>query len=389
MNDMREGYGRQRLADFALDPRFRHLNHGSFGALPNEVARAEMAWRSRIEANPTRFLAFELPELMRGTATAIAAFLGGEGGDWALVENATAGANAVIASLALGPGERLLATSHVYGAVRNTMRHHAARAGADYAEIAVPVPYPGEDVLLELVSAALDGRTRLAVFDHVSSHPATILPVRRLVELCHARGVPVLIDGAHAPGLLPLDVPAIGADWYVGNLHKWAFAPRGTAALHVAPERRAALHPLSISHGYGQGFPAEFDWTGTRDFSAWLAAPEGIAFWQRAGGIGLMERNRALAQAAAEFLVGEWGTDIAAPADCRAAMATIRLPLAGEATAERARALFRRLGEEHAIVAPVFGLAGALWLRISAQIYNDTSDYQRLAEAVRHLARAA
>ncbi|MCW5729872.1 MAG: aminotransferase class V-fold PLP-dependent enzyme [Alphaproteobacteria bacterium] len=389
MSGGQDGYGRRLLAEFALDPGFTHLNQGSFGALPNEVAAAEAGWRRRIEGNPTRFLAFELPGQMRRTAGEIAAFLGGSAGDWALVENATAGANAVIAALALRPGEKLLATSHVYNAVRNTLRHHAARAGAEYVELPVPVPYPGDEALLEQIGAALDGRVRIAVFDHVSSHPATILPVRRLVELCHGRGVPVLIDGAHAPGLLALDVPALGADWYVGNLHKWAFAPRGTAALYVAEAWRASLHPPGISHGYGQGFPLEFDWTGTRDFSGWLAAPEGIGFWRRAGGEHLMDRNRALARTAAEFLAAEWRTELAAPAQNLAAMATIRLPWPGEAGIDQARALFHRLVEEQRIVAPVFSLAGALWLRISAQIYNEADDYQRLAEAIRRLVRAA
>jgi isopenicillin-N epimerase len=246
-------------------------------------------------------------------------------------------------------------------------------------EAAVPFPLEDSAQVVAAVSSRLGSRTRIAVFDHVTSSTAVVFPVHELTALCHAAGVPVLIDGAHAPGMLSLDVPSIGADWYTGNCHKWLMAPKGSAFFWVAPERQADIHPLVISHGFDQGFTAEFDWIGTRDPSAWLSVPAAIDFHERLGGPKMRERNAALAREQASVLARAWKTERGAPDPLTGSMAAIRLPLRETATADRALELRRKMFDEHHIEAPVTAFAGALWVRISAHAYNRPADYARLA----------
>jgi isopenicillin-N epimerase len=366
-----------------LDPAVAFLNHGSFGATPRAVLAAQDEWRRRMERRPTGFMAYELPAALRDAAARLAGFLGARGDDLAFVENATAGCNAVLGSLALGPGDEILVIDHGYAAVRKAAEHAAARAGARVVEAILPFPAPTATAIVESVAGRLGPRTRLAIFDHVTSPTALVLPIAQLVALCRSAGAPVLVDGAHAPGMLELDVPAAGADWYVGNCHKWLMAPKGAGFLWASPERQAGLHPPVISHGLGQGFLAEFDWIGTRDPSGWLAVPAAIDFHERLGGARLRRRNRAVVQDAANGLAASWRTIRGADdAGLAGSMATVRLPLpAGESTPERALELRRRLDCEHRIEVPVISFAGALWVRISAQAYNEPADYERLKAA--------
>jgi isopenicillin-N epimerase len=208
-----------------------------------------------------------------------------------------------------------------------------------------------------------------------------VLPVAEIAGLARAAGARVLIDGAHAPGQVPLDLEATGADWYVGNCHKWLLAPRGCGFLWAPAGRQPPLHPLAISHGYGSGFIAEFDWTGTRDPSPFLAVPAGIACHERFGGRALMARNAALAREAARLLVAAWGTETGGPESAFAAMVTVRLP-PGAAPLDGGVALQRRLQRDHGIAAAIVAEAGALWVRIAAQAYNELADYERLAMAL-------
>ena len=228
-----------------LDPNWLNVNHGSFGATPRVVLAAQSTWRRRMETQPGAFMARRLPAALRAAAAALGALTGGAAADIALIENATSGCNAVLHSLPLQQGDEVLILSHVYGAVRNIVRHVADRAGACVVE--APLPFPGTTAegILSALAAALSPRTRLAVLDHITSPSALVLPVARMAALCRAAGVPVLIDGAHGPGQVALDLPAIGADWYVGNCHKWLMAPKGAAFLWAAPHRQAGLHPVT------------------------------------------------------------------------------------------------------------------------------------------------
>jgi isopenicillin-N epimerase len=216
-------------SEWLLDPDVTFLNHGSFGATPRAVLAEQARWRERMERHPTGFMSFVLPGALREAAARLATFVGAAAPDLVFVENATAGCNAVLTSIALSAGDEILLTDHGYPAVRKAALHVAARTGARVVEAAIQFPIEEPSDIIATVTARLGPRTRLVVLDHVTSPTAVILPVRELTALCRAAGARVLIDGAHGPGMLPLDIPAIGADWYVGNCHKWLMAPKGSA----------------------------------------------------------------------------------------------------------------------------------------------------------------
>lgn len=360
------------------------LNHGGYGLTPKPVLRVQARLKAEMERDPVRFLEREtLGRRLLEARTAAAEALGASVEDLVFIDNATTGVNAVLQSLALPSGAEVLSTDHMYPAVRNAVRHTLLLLGGRIVEAPLPWPVAAEGEIVAAVERALTPRTALAVFDLIASRTAIRLPVERLTALARARGVPVLIDAAHAPGQIPLDLAALGADWAVGNLHKWYFAPRGCAVLWVRPGRGANLHPTVISHGYGGGLAAEFDWTGTRDVTPFLSAPAGIAFHRELGGPALMARNRRLAVEAAMLLAESWGTEVAGTPEQRAAMASVRVPgVFSGPVAEAARTLHHRLLRRHRIQVPIFPIKEALWLRISAQGYNDIAEYRRLAAAV-------
>jgi isopenicillin-N epimerase len=248
-------------------------------------------------------------------------------------------------------------------------------------------PYASAPVVeaFEAALAASGERCRLAIVDHVTSESALRLPAEAIVASCRARGVPVLVDGAHAPGAIPVDLGALGADWYAANLHKWAWSPRSCGILWAAPERQPGLHPPVISWGLDRGFTAEFDWIGTRDPSAALAAPAGIGLLEEAGALAVREYDHRLAWEAGALLAERWGTRLPAPEAMIATMITLPLPVRFGATPEAAASVRDRLLLEHRIEVQVHAWREALWARVSAQIYNDMGDVERLADAVRTL----
>jgi isopenicillin-N epimerase len=379
-------YGAAAKAEWGLAPELANLNHGSFGSTPLAVMAAQDAWRRRIEANPTQFMSRESRPALRDAARRVAAELGAEGDDIVFSENATSAANAVLRSLDFKPGDEILITSLGYPAIRNAALYVADRAGAGVVEVGIPLPVRDADSILAAVQAKLSGRTRLAIFDHICSGSALVLPVERLTGLAHRAGAAVLIDGAHVPGQLPLDLAGLGVEYYVANLHKWLMAPRGTGILWARRDLQAGLHPLTISHGYRKGFIEEFDWTGTKELTGWLSAPAGIDFFHRLGGERLMARNRELALAMGRMLSKAWDTPLAGPLQMFAAMAVVALPNAGPATFERSTELRLYLAEQHGIEAAVNASDGRLWVRIMAQAYNEPADYERLRRAFERIA---
>jgi isopenicillin-N epimerase len=379
--------GKSVRHEWALDPDFLSVNHGSFGAAPRVVLAAQRDWQLRMEAQPGRFMRAVLPDALRHAADRLGALIGADGKDIAFVDNATTGCNAVLRSLRLQAGDEIVVLSHGYGAVRNTVRYVAERSGARMVESEVPFPHPVADAIVANIAGALTKRSRLAVVDHITSGSALVLPLQRMVAACHAAGVPVLVDGAHAPAQVSLDMRAIGADWYAGNCHKWLCAPKGSAFLYAAPERQHDLHPVTISHGFGKGFLEEFDWTGTRDPSAYLATSVAIDFHARLGGEALMARNIALAAEATSLLARRLNTEPGATGALAGSMGVVRLPLTGNATAERSLALRARLLEA-GTDAPTHVMADAIWLRLSAAAYNDIEDYERLAEITARIVRS-
>ena len=373
-----------------LEEHVDFLNHGSFGAVPRVVFDEQTEWRRRVEARPVEVLARRGDELIADAKAAAGAWLGMRPDDFGLVTNATDGVNAVLRSLTWRPGDELLTTSHVYNAVRQAMKYVAGRAGATYREVEVPLPLAGSGEVIERLVAGLSDRTRLLVIDHVTSPTGLIFPVGPIVRACAERGVDVLIDGAHAPAMLPLNVSATGAAYYAGNLHKWAFAPRGAGFLWVRPDRQADIHPTVISHRLGEGVAREFAWQGTRDVTAWLTVPRAVEFLADLGEQRVRDHNHALAVWAHRLLNTRWGDDPISPTDGSmvGSMAAVPLPLAlQDMTEEQGLALQRRLYTAHRFEVPLHCFAGQWLLRVSCQVYNTTAQYERLAEVVGSLSQ--
>jgi isopenicillin-N epimerase len=310
---------------------------------------------------------------------------------WGFVANATAGVNAVLRSLDLAPGDELVTTDHVYNAVRKAMIYRARQSGGVYREVALPLPITGDDPLLEALRPALTARTRLVVVDQITSPTALALPLEGLLRECRHRGIEVLVDGAHAPGMVPVHVADVGATYWTGNLHKWCCAPKTVGVLWVAPERRGAVHPASVSHFLDEGLLAEFEWQGTLDIAPWMTAGVAIDFMGQWGWERLMAHNRQLAAWAHRLLCARWEVEPLSPLDGRwlGSMATVALPPEVRALHATAESLQAGLYEEHRIEAPVVDFGGRWHIRVSAQAYNHADQYERLAQAILEIAARA
>jgi isopenicillin-N epimerase len=375
-----EHFGVAAREAFLLDPQLAFLNHGSFGATPRCVRETQDAWRARCERSPVHFMSKVLEPALRAAADRLAAFLGARGADLVFVDNATSGINAVLRSLPLGPGDEVLYTNHGYGAVNQAVQFACRRSGAAPVAARIPFPIAERGQVLDALAAVLTERTRVAVIDHITSASGLVLPLAEMIALCRARGAWVIVDGAHAPGMLPLEIPQLDADFYAGNCHKWLCAPKGAGFLWVAPHAQARIDPLVISWGWGEGFSQAFDWPGTRDFSPWLAVPAALDFHHRVAPEQRHAYGNGLAARAADMIERAWGVAAAAPADMRAAMVTIALPTDQPATRTEADRIHDALYGDFGVEVPVFEFKGRLWVRISAQCYNVIEDYVRLLD---------
>jgi isopenicillin-N epimerase len=378
---------------WALDPAVAFLNHGSFGACPAPVLEAQQRLRQEMEREPVRFLGRELEGRLDAARAGLGAFLGAEPDDLAFVPNATTGVNTVLKSLAFGPDDELLTTDHLYDACRNALEFAARRAGARVVVAPVPFPLDHEQRVVDAVLGAVTRRTRLALLDHVTSPTGLVLPLGRLVAELARDGIDTLVDGAHAPGMLPLDLRALGAAYYAGNCHKWLCAPKGAAFLHVRHDRQAGIRPLVLSHGANSPradrsrFRLEFDWTGTHDPTAYLAVPEAIRVLGAAlpgGWPALMARNRALALAARRRLAEALGLAPPCPDAMIGSLAAVPLPDADRPMPPRRDPLQVALLERFRIEVPVIAWPASpgRLLRVSAQLYNTPEQYLRLADAL-------
>ena len=370
-----------------LQPDIAFLNHGSFGARRRETFDHQDDWRRRIEADPIEVLGRQSEKLLEEAKEPVGALLGMRASDFGFVTNATEGVNAVLRSLKFQAGDEILTTNHVYNAVRQAMKQTARLAGASWREIQVPFPVASSHQIENAVIDALTPRTRLVVIDHVTSPTALIFPVKQIVERCAGRGVEVLIDGAHAPGMIDLNVESLGAAYYTGNLHKWICAPMGCAFLWVRPDRQKEIHPSVVSHHLDEGFTKEFSWQGTRDISAWLSVGKAVKSLARFGWNEVKKHNHDLAVWARQMLCDAWQVPALAPESLLGSMATLDLPgrLPQISPAQR-NDLMQQLYDEHKVEVPLFFLNDTLYLRISCQIYNRPEHYERLAKAISRLA---
>lgn len=365
---------------WALDPSVCFLNHGSFGACPRPVLQRQAELRARLEAEPVRFMKRELEPALDAARIALARFLGARPEHLAPVTNATTGVNAVVRSLRFTADDEILTTSHLYNACHNVLR----RSGARIVVVDLPLPLTGASQIVERVLGAVTPKTRLLLLDHVTSPTGLVFPVDVIVPECERRGVMVLVDGAHAPGMLPLSLDALGASFYTGNLHKWVCTPKSAAFLHVRPDRQALIQPCVTSHGANSPrtdrsrFQLEFDWVGTTDLTPFLCVPEALAAMASlhdGGWPELMDANHHDALAAREQLQRVLGVPPIAPPELVGAMAAVSLGAPGEGLQDR---LFFEAGIE----VPVIPFDGAWLVRVSCQRHVRPGDVERLAQTL-------
>jgi len=383
---------------FLLDPRFVFLNHGSFGACPRGVFDRATLFREAFERDPIGFVTRELEPGLDEARQAVARFVGADATDIAFVKNATTGVNTVLASLDLTPGDEVLVTDHGYGACNIAAAEWAARSGARVVTATVPFPIAGPGAVVEAVLARVTPKTKLAIVDHVTSPTGVLFPVAELARELRAHGVQVLVDGAHGPGMVPLELRTLGVDYYTGNFHKWCCTPKGTAFLWAEKDLQSRLHPLVRSHGARSQrtdrsrFLLEFDWTGSDDPSGVLALPFALDF---VGGLmpggwdAIRAHNRVLALEARAILLEAVGGKPACPDEMVGALAAVILPDAPAATSAPpgwpfAEPLYSALRERHGIEAMVihFPRAPQQLVRVSAHVYNHRADYEVLARAL-------
>jgi isopenicillin-N epimerase len=374
-----------------LDPEVVFLNHGSFGACPRHVLAVQTEWRLRMERDPVQFLARDLEGRLDEARAAVAGFVGCDAQDLVFVPNATTGVNAVLRSLRLRRGDELLTTDHAYNACRNTLDFVAGQAGAKVVTAHVPFPLSSADEVVRAFANAASERTKLALLDVVTSPSGLILPVERIVR--ELAGIDVLLDGAHAPGMIPLDLRSLNVPFFTGNCHKWLCAPKGAGILYVRPDRQADVRPTVISHGASAQRPdrsrflLEFDWTGTGDPSPYLCVPEAIAYMGSllpGGWDALRRHNRELALEGRRGLCEVLSIQAPCPDDMIGSLASVPLPPPVGPTfrpfeVDPLQAALR----QQRIEVPVFPWPeGGRTLRISAQLYNRPEEYRRLAAAL-------
>ena len=374
---------------FLLDPGIAFLNHGSFGACPREVFEAQQHWQLEMERNPVAFLGRRSADLLSQARAALGKALGASGEHLVFVPNSTTGVNIVARSFALSEGDEVLSTDLEYGACDATWQRVCAQHGAHYRRVTIPLPYQREQVVQRLMDAVTP-RTRMIFLSHITSTTALTLPIADVCRAARERGIATLVDGAHAPGQVALDIDALGADFYVGNCHKWLCAPKGAGFLHAQPEHHEALDATVISWGYAEGtgghtgfdaylgrsvFERRMQWQGTRDIAAWLAVPAAIDFLARHDWPAVRVRCHELARHALQVLTQRHGLVPIAQDEDWAQMVAIPVP------PQDAEALRQRLYDESQIEVPVTTHAGRVFVRVSVQGYNTMHDIERLLAA--------
>ncbi|MEO0425064.1 MAG: aminotransferase class V-fold PLP-dependent enzyme [Pseudomonadota bacterium] len=382
---------------WTLDPDIAFLNHGSFGACPRPVLAEQQAWRDRLERQPVQFFARDLAGLLDEARAPLAQFLGCAPADLAWVTNATAGVNAVLQSQPLAPGDELLTTDHEYNACRNVLDYVAARTGARVVVATLPLPIEEPAHVVDTLVRAVTANTRLLLVDHVTSQTGLVLPIAAIAKAMRERGIRVLVDGAHAPGMVPVALDTLPVDYYTGNCHKWLCAPKGAGFLWVAAQHQEEVRPAIISHGANaptgerSRFRNEFDWNGTSDPTAMLCVPAALRFMGEllpGGWPALREQNRALALTARELLIDALGGAPLAPPEMIGSMVAHPLPPSRDASPPTsmlyANPLQESLLREHRIEVPIvpWPAPPARLVRISAQLYNELDEYQRLVAAL-------
>jgi isopenicillin-N epimerase len=381
-----------------LDPKITFLNHGSFGGCPRAVLESQHKLQIRLERQPLQFFVRDLEPLLDEVRSELAQFVQAPADDLVLIPNATSGLNTILRSLRFKRGDELLVTDHEYNASRNVLDFVAEQSGASVVVAKIPFPLQSADEIVGAILQSVTSRTRLALLDHVTSQTGLIFPLEQLVHELSRRGIQTLVDGAHAPGMVPLDLKKLGATYYTGNCHKWLCAPKSAAFLYVQRDQQEKIRPLTISHGANSRrtdrsrFQIEFGWTGTGDPSAYLSVPAAIKYIGSllpGGWPEIRRRNHALAVAARKIICE--AIEIEPPCPDKLIGSLAAIPLINANAKSRPKSplfldpLQDKLLQEHAIEVPI--IPWPKWpercLRISAQLYNSLPQYERLAEALK------
>ncbi len=377
-----------------LDPTIAFLNHGSFGACPIAVLEYQQSLRLELERQPLQFLAREIDDRLDAARSSLAQFLQADPANLVFVPNATTGINAVLRSLRFQPGDAVLTTNQEYNACRNVLDFVAERSGLEIILADIPYPITDPQVVIDAVMNAVTPKTKLVLLDHVVSQTGYVLPIGPIAQKLNQQGIDTLIDGAHAPGMLPLDLANLGATYYSGNLHKWVSAPKGAAFLYVQADRQAQIQPTTISHGRNDPrtsrsrFHLEFDWTGTWDPTAYLSVPKAIDFMGSllpGGWSELMAHNRNQVLNAREMLSQTLDLNLPCPDSMVGSMATLPLPAARLSHLSHGD-LNRQLWAQFQVEVPImpFPDTSGYLIRISAQIYNQPEEFDRARIALNH-----
>ncbi|KAE9346248.1 hypothetical protein PF008_g8371 [Phytophthora fragariae] len=384
---------------FNLEPNTVFLNHNAYGVAPKPVMQAQAHFVNKMEMNPDRFMRREVPVMLRQAASHLARFVHADAEDLVFVTNATTGMNAVLQSLDLQNDDEVLCLNLTYSAVLNTLRHlcYCTQEFVELKVVDVVLPIESYDALVQQVVDAITPNTRLAVLDHIASTTGFVLPLEKLIPIFHARNIPVLVDGASAPGQLPLNLNELGADFYVGTAYKWLFGCKSCSFLHVSKAYQNTVRPVVTSLAYGQGFVEEFAIQGTRDEANFLTLVSSLDFYESVGVSRVFAHNKSLIDWAGEYLATTWKTNILLPAWQRAPfVCNVRIPVEWPTTSAGAPmshdealplcdAIMDFLDDQYRIVVRVVPFQNELYVRISAQMYNERRDYEQLGQAMLEL----
>ena len=353
-----------------LSPEILYLNHGSFGARPCSVFESQMRFKQELESAPVYFLDTLAEGYFANSRASISNFVGLDAGGIGFVDNATTGVSAAIHAIELDTGDEVLTTNHVYNGVRQLLKAKCRKAGCSYRECPIGFPAPESTEIVDQIETSIMPNTKVLIIDHVSSTTALKFPIEEIIKLCKSKEVLLIVDGAHAPGMLPLNFNNLLPDWYIGNCHKWVCAPLGAAFIWSSLEWRESTHPLTISHFLDQGYTAEFDWQGTKDITPWLTIPDAIKWGNSIGWHKIQSHNHQMASWILDAACSALSVQSMYPSnDSFGSMVTIKLPTNTLTTIEDCLRFKNELYRDYSIEIPVFEFDGAIFVRFSAQLY--------------------
>ena len=380
-------FGRSLLSNWYIDPNITFLNHASFGGAPRIVIESLKRWNEIAERQPLQFFLDEYFGLLRERANLLADFLHTKAENIVFIENATTGANTVLNNFIplLKPGDEILFTDEVYPAVRNAVIHLNKITKTVHREVKIPLPISDNQEIIDIIGKSFTAQTKLFILDHISSSTGIIFPAKEICELCRNREIYSFVDGAHAPGTIDLNIEDINPDWYTGNCHKWLFTPKGCAFLWTKEQNQEITHPLVISLFYGQGYLREFDWTGTKNPAPWLSLDIALDFNNSFGKDNIINYIHNLICEARNMICSELNLEIIAPDDMIGSLAAIPLPIKNPNPHEYTFELRHILLREHNVEVPFTSLGDVIFVRPSAQIYNEINDYKKLIKALHKL----